>query len=485
MTARRTGAVILTLLLATAAAGCGGGGDDDEEGAGESRQTANVAEDVGQWDTWVLSSGDQIDVPPPPEGAAAEADADEAADAVAGLSAEAQAAIERWATEPAGSPWQAEHLRVVAERAKDPLQASRGYALMSVAMYDSMVAARHWKDVYDRPPPAPGPTEAPAERPSSYPSEQAAIAGAASALLAYLNPELPAARFDEMAEEAAMSRVWAGASFPSDVEAGLELGRQVAEEVIAYAEADGSHATWDGSRPAGIGTGPEQWSPPPGAVSPPTQPLGGTWDTWVLESGAQLRPPPPPVYGSPEFLAEADAVVAARASLTAEQQAIADRWAGGQGTPLPPGIWTQIAVEAVGRHELGTPESLRAQALIGVAIADAGVACWDAKFAYWSPRPINAIRDLGLDAAWEPYLRTPLFPSYTSGHSTYSGAASEVLAYLFPDEADELRAQATEAAVSRLYGGIHYPVDNEVGLDMGREIGRMVVDRAGAAGPSG
>jgi membrane-associated phospholipid phosphatase len=121
-------------------------------------------------------------------------------------------------------------------------------------------------------------------------------------------------------------------------------------------------------------------------------------------------------------------------------------------------------------------------ALAGVALADAGVAVWDTKFTYWSARPENAIQDLGIDKSWAPFIPSPSFPSYVSGHSGYSGACSEVLAYLFPNEAPVLRAKAEDAAASRLYAGIHYPVDNEVGLRMGRQIGRLVVARAKADG---
>ena len=124
-------------------------------------------------------------------------------------------------------------------------------------------------------------------------------------------------------------------------------------------------------------------------------------------------------------------------------------------------------------------------ALLNVAMADAGVAAWDAKYAYWSPRPENAIRDLGLDRRWNPYLVTPFFPAYVSGHATYSGAAGEVLAHLFPGEAPLFKAKAEEAAMSRMYGGIHFRSDSEVGLRMGRAIGRRVVERARRDGAEG
>lgn len=167
-----------------------------------------------------------------------------------------------------------------------------------------------------------------------------------------------------------------------------------------------------------------------------------------------------------------------RKSLTPEQKRIASFWAGGQGTPLPAGVWNQVMLEYVPERGLSVPRQTRVFALLNAAMADAGVAAWDAKFTYWGPRPENAIRDLGLDRDWEPYLDTPFFPAYVSGHSTYSGAAGRVLAHLFPDDAELWRQKADEAGISRLYGGIHFRSDNVHGSRMGREIGRLTIQRA-------
>lgn len=468
---RRRPLAYLSLSVALVVGGCAGRAAPGPAGAPHPEPRA------GSWKTWVVSPA-KVRVPPPPTGAAAEAEADELSKLASQPATTVTQSVRRWAKDPITKPWADLNLELVAFGVKDPPRASRAYALTSVAMYDALVATWHWKYVYDRKPPRVRASISPPGPDPSYPSEHAAVAGAASRVLAHLFPDQPAARFDHLAEEAATSRVLAGANYRSDVEAGLELGRAVGEAVVARARTDGADRPWDGKRPPGIGRGPAHWEPPPGTVVPPTAPLAGTWRTWVLASGDQLRPPPPPAYGTPELTAAAREVMDVKAALTPEQERIARFWAGGQGTSLPPGLWIEVAFVYARASHLTAPRAARALALLAVAEADAGVAVWDAKYAYWSPRPVNAIRALGLDAAWVPLLATPPFPSYVSGHAGYSGAASEVLAYLFPDSAKDFRAKAEEAALSRLFSGIHYRFDNDAGLDLGRQVGRLVVDRA-------
>jgi membrane-associated phospholipid phosphatase len=221
--------------------------------------------------------------------------------------------------------------------------------------------------------------------------------------------------------------------------------------------------------------GPGYWVPtPPAYVYPPLEPLAGTWRTWNLESGSQFRPGPPPAYGSPLFLAELNEVYSVSVALTEEQRRVADYWADGAGTVAPPGHWNVIALDLVRTAGWSTLRTARLFSALNTAQADAFIACWDAKYTYWSLRPITAVRRL-IDPSWSSYIVTPPFPSYTSGHSTTSGAASTVLAAFFPAKAAELAAMAEEAAVSRLYGGIHYRSDNEVGLAVGRRVGGVAV----------
>ncbi len=466
-------AVAMALSVGLVAAGCGDGGGSEKASGQKAEPSA------GTWKTWVLSSPGDIPVPPPPaKGSAQEkAEDQEIQELAAKRTPEVKDIVRKWAAagEPVSTPWVEMNLEFVSARAKDPPLSSRGYALMSVAVYDALVATWHYKYQYDRAAPGVGDRLAEPGPDPSYPSEHAAIAGAASRVLAYLFPERPALRLDEAADQAADSRVSAGASRRSDVDAGLELGHKVAEKVIAYAKADGAEKACTKKVP---GAAPRYWAPPPGSVANPVQPCAGEWKAWVMTAGNQFRPGPPPVFGSPEFLAQARELVETKKTLTEEQKKAATFWAGGQGTPLPAGVWMNVLLAYL-RNELPTePKAERTLALAAVAMSDAGVAAWDAKFAYWDPRPQNGIRDLGIDKTWDPFIDTPFFPSYISGHATYSGAAAEVLSYLFPEDEADFRAKAQEASNSRLWGGIHWRADNETGLAVGEKVGALVVERA-------
>jgi membrane-associated phospholipid phosphatase len=469
---RATRLVAGGLGLALVLAACGG----SDKKAPVAQNTVPAVGSPGTWKTWVLASSDQIKVPPPPASGSPEATAEvaELKDLAGQRTAQVEQDAHKWSDYPSIEPWVTESMQLVAQQSKNPPLSSRDYSLVAVAMYDATVAAYHWKDVYKRAAPAGTNPILPAGPDPSYPDDHAAIAGAASRVLAYAFPEKPAATYDQEAEAAAESRVDAGVNYRSDVAAGLALGRAVADAVIARAKADGSDKHFDGQIP----TGNDHWAPDPGTSTGPTEPLAGTWKTWVVDV-ATVRPGPPPAYDSPQFKAEAQEVLDVTRNLTPDQKRIADFWKDGGGTPLPAGHWNQITLDVVKKQQLSNPKVARTFALLNVALSDAGNAAWDAKYTYWSPRPMNSIRNLGLDPAFTPYVRpTPSFPSYISGHSTYSSAAAAVLDYLFPDQAKNFDAMAQEAALSRLYGGIHFRSDNETGFMVGTKVGQQVVAKA-------
>lgn len=192
------------------------------------------------------------------------------------------------------------------------------------------------------------------------------------------------------------------------------------------------------------------------------------------------------------FYKEALEVYEVSKRLTEEEKVIARFWSDDPMlSPTPPGHWVSIALEIFERDALPLARRAEVLAILGIAISDAFIVCWRGKFAYDLVRPITYIRRL-IDPGWEPLLITPPFPEYPSGHSTQSGAAATAMEGLFgadfafddathEDEGLGIRsftgfgAAAAEAAVSRLYGGIHYRRACETGLIQGACVGKMVL----------
>jgi hypothetical protein len=288
--------------------------------------------------------------------------------------------------------------------------------------------------------------------------EERALHGAAAEVLAHLFPDRAAA-FRRRAAARVQNR------------AQLRRGKRIGRALVARAMADNSDADYAGARLSGLGF----WTEPPG-VPGPLEPAAGQWRPWNLWRGAAHRPPPPPGPGDPGYDDAVREVHETSVSLMPGQRAIALFWADGAGTETPPGHWNRIAIHLVRAARLSVRRAARTFALLNAAQADAFIACWDAKFFYWSERPDQAIRRT-IDAGWSPLIPTPPFPSYPSGHSTTSGAASTVLGAIFPRRTRDLSAQANEAAISRLYGGIHFKFDNDAGMRLGRRVGRAAIMR--------
>jgi hypothetical protein len=189
-----------------------------------------------------------------------------------------------------------------------------------------------------------------------------------------------------------------------------------------------------------------------------------------------------------------------RSPRTAEQDEIALFWADGAGTETPPGHWNSIARDVAAMRGNTFEENVRSFALLNAAMADAAICAWDAKFAYDFWRPITAIRNADSDGhaattadpSWSSFIARPPFPEYVSGHSTFSGAAATVLRLFYGTDAIQFStgsdflpgvsrtfpgfsAAAGEAAMSRLYGGIHFRSANEDGLAGGIAIGEWTV----------
>jgi len=438
---------------------------------------------AGQWPTWVLDPAHPLSVPPPPAPNSLEEkqELNELKRLMSQRTPQSLAQARYWATGPASFRWNEKELEFITKYKETPPRVSRGLALLNTAIEDAVVEAWKQKYTYPRRRPAQADssiTEAVEPGPDPcYPSEHAVVAGVSSRILAYLYPS-ERQNLESMAQEAAMSRVLSGVDYPSDIEQGLALGRAAADLFIQRAMNDHAGASIDQWNPQNRPTGPAYWEPTVTdnihvQIVVPTEPLWGRVQPWLMAAGDQFRPHPPPRYGSLVFEREAKEVEEAGNHLTADQQHAAVFWSDSVGTLTPPGHWTETALDLIRRYHLDTPQAARVLALLSAAQADAFIACWDAKYTYWSVRPITAIQRR--NPTWKPYLTTPPFPSYVSGHSTVSMAAAEVLFYFFPKEERDLRKQALEASNSRLYAGIHYRSDLNGGRALGKKIAELAI----------
>jgi hypothetical protein len=363
----------------------------------------------------------------------------------------------------------------------NPPYASRAYAYLSVAVYDALVACWHYKFLNNRPQPAVASNLVQAMEPyqinlPGYPSEDAVVAQVAFRLMKVLFP-LDSAMLLDMANGQKRAKLVSGIASPSDISAGEAIANAVADKVLArfrtdgMGQAGGNPELWKKLSTDALARGiSDPWQSTEAPGRPPMLPFFGNVKMWTLNTAQRdsLRPPPPPAIGSPAFNTDMEELRGYSKQPTAEQWRIAVFWADGLSTYTPPGHWNEIAAESIARHQLSELRTARALSLMNMALCDAGICCWDTKAYYYYPRPTQMdanIKTIGL----------PNFPSYTSGHSTFSGAAAEVLAYLFPEEASRFRAMAAEASLSRIYGGIHYRFDCEVGLKCGKDIGSFSV----------
>lgn len=350
---------------------------------------------------------------------------------------------------------------------RNPPIASRVYAIISVAQQRALDEVHKYNiNLESRFPKTLNNEVLPVEI-GCEPFECAVLIGVAESTLMYLFPETQEAILNQV-EEARQALLLSGNILPSDLDIGESFGRTIAEEVIAERINDGA-STAGKSDPFPIGEG--IWEPDPFQANPQA-PSWGKVTPWLLTSPDQFRSAPPPEYGSPEFLAALDEVYQVQQTVTHEQLAIADYWAGNPGTFTPAGYWNLIASQLINEYKLSSVEAGHVFSTMNMAIMDAGIGCWDSKYYYLVIRPWQA------DERIRGLVGYPNHPSYPSGHSCFSAAGAEVLAFYFPIEEISLRDLAKEASLSRLYGGIHYRFDLEAGLELGSQVGAVAVEYA-------
>ncbi|KAA5543071.1 vanadium-dependent haloperoxidase [Roseiconus nitratireducens] len=337
-------------------------------------------------------------------------------------------------------------------------------------------------------------------------SPEAAAAAAAHRVASRLYPEA-----DEMAHwDASLAESLASIPDGAAKDLGIVFGNDVGDAMLAARADDGSAAEIDYTP----GADPGDWRRTLPGYLPPLLPQWRYVEPFAIEAVEQYRPEPPPELSSERYAESVDQVMQLgrldSEVRTDDQSEIAIFWADGGGTFTPPGHWNQISADVALAKGTSLTENARLFSLLNIALADAGIAAWDAKYHYDLWRPIDAIRQADTDGNpattpdpdWLPLVQNPPFPTYTSGHSSFSGAADAVLTEFFGSNvhftsqldghnapaqrplAEELivtrsftsfTQAAEEAGMSRIYGGIHFDFDNTAGLQSGRAVGKHVM----------
>jgi hypothetical protein len=240
------------------------------------------------------------------------------------------------------------------------------------------------------------------------------------------------------------------------------------------------------------------------------EPYWNTLRTFMLDSCSQFAGAPPHSYStdtSTMFFKEMMEVYKTSKMLSKEQSQIANFWdcnpfalqqvghlEFGLKKISPGGHWMGITGIACKKQKLNLSKTAYVHAMVSIGIADAFISCWNNKYKYSRVRPVTAIKKL-IDRSWSPLLQTPPFPEYTSGHSVISTTAATILTYIFGDhfsftdntevefglparKFSSFLAASKEAAISRLYGGIHFRDAIENGVKEGEQIGRFVITHA-------
>lgn len=379
--------------------------------------------------------------------------------------------------------WNEVALNAIKTERTPPPQAARNLAILHAALYDAVNAI----DGRFRP-------YRVAIRPQGTVSPECAAAIAAHRVLLELYPRL--VESCDSALDAVLENIPDGPA----KEGSIAWGQRVAEEILSWRAEDGSRRVvrYTPSNTPGL------WRPTPPGFHEALLPHWRYVTPFAIPSTRDFVPAVPPALNSAAYteafrevrdLGRIDSNVR-----TEDQTLIAHFWNDDAGTVTPPGHWNRIAQTVSRQLGLSLADNARLFALLNVSLADAGIVCWEGKFGYSYWRPITAIHEADLDdnpdtapdRSWQSLLTTPPFPSYASGHSTFSGAAAAALARFFGNDAvrfsigsegtpDVTRsfagfwAAAQEAGRSRIYGGIHYEFDNQEGLRTGRAVAEYIV----------
>lgn len=289
-------------------------------------------------------------------------------------------------------------------------------------------------------------------------------------------------------------QLYADTCHPDVVSRSISFGRQVATAIQQWSATDGGKDGYLNNFPADYvpPVGPGLWIPTPPAFQRAMLPYWGNNRTLVKAATPNIPPPAFSTATTSAFYQSALAVYLKGTTQTPEENLIARYWADGGGTFTPPGHLIAIAAQLAEERNLSLASAARLFAQVGIGLNDAGILCWKYKYRYNLLRPVTYIRTY-IDSSWTPTIGTPPFPAYTSGHATFTAAAGGVLiarfgnSFSFTDQQkvpegfaprtfSSFQNMVNEAAISRIYGGIHYEFDSEIGKQTGFDIARQVLD---------
>lgn len=357
---------------------------------------------------------------------------------------------------------------------------TRVAAIVQSAVFDAVNGiARHYTPIF-----------VPAEGPAGA-SKGAAATQAAYVTLVSLYPDQKA-KFDQL-RAASISAL---NESEDAVQQGLAWGQTVADQILAWRSRDGFSDTVS---PFMGGTDPGQWRPTPPANAAGLIPQLATVTPFVIRSPSQFRPAGPNDLNTDEYTADFNETklmgAATGAPRTADQTLLARFWQAGN----PPDYWDQVVTSLAAQRNMTMLHTARMLALVDVAMADAIIGCWDAKYKYSSWRPITAIQLAGsdsndataADSAWTPLITNPPFPEYPSAHGCASGAAARLLSDYFGEETTfqvvsnampgvtrtfrSFTAALSELQTARIVGGIHFRKATVDGTALGIAVANYVL----------
>ena len=409
--------------------------------------------DAANWKLWFIDKPQLITIPAPPGTTESMVELQSLKRGMNKLDEKKLAAIKYW---DAGAPsyrWNQIAPKLIDRKPETMLRIPTAW--MNIAIYDATILAWKEKIHYKRKRPhsldPQLPTIIVGPQTYSFPCEHSVTAAAAAYVLAYFFPEKSDSIL-QLARAASQSRIDAGVQFASDVEAGWKLGQEVAKLVIEIAKNDGSGKVWKGI----MNKDPKKWT---GSFA-----MGAglaSFTPIIIQRADQFRPQAPPDF-------ENEMKDLKNFKKTFKSASLAYYWANNGGFDF----WSDLASQKMFENRMtdDAPAVARIYAVLNTAYHDAAISIFDAKYTYWGIRPFQ------YDSTYKSLIPTPPFPGYPSGHATGASTSSTVLAYFFPADAKQFHQLAQDCADSRFYAGIHFRVDNETGLRMGKEIGNYVVE---------